>query len=358
MILLAVAGCGDRQSADAMFQNYLYRLGNVTKINEPEPPSLDSLPLFPKKREILLSTENFRVGLLDFLDLKECNLIQEVGQRNSGLGRVQTTSSRLLYEIIFYRKIRFCSASLDQKKELSPTFGKKITAILDHKTQILPISYWNATIAGPEFRIFASTHTKAPKRDEKIDTVAIENALNYLSAIGHRLKSIQNPPNTDQIEQHLKYLQRDKALGKLLQGLHLSEYYLGRATQILERAASRNKICPFRKKTRQGKFLWNVFMQFYICEVQAYLTTIHQPSRTIIFAADRLIRSQSVPRPRIFDDFYQALLNPNRANSLWQRYNTQLGAHTAAWQTLLQQCQLMPKLNNRYNATSPEELPN
>ncbi len=345
--LLLGAGCNDAQSPETMYRNYLYRLQNVSGLEEATSQPMTPMPRFPQHRNLAMSTSDFRIGLFDYLKLGNCNLMHMVSERNSGLGRVQRSSTRLNYELNFYQTILHCGENIQyQNGEKDPQFFIKIAEIREYKSRVLPIIYWNATLASSEFRSFTSTHTRPLARNEKVDYADITAALDYLSAIGERLKSENDPPHSERIEHHLKTLQSTKTLGKLLQGLHLSHYYLGRATRLIERAAKQNKICPYGKKTRQGQFLWNIFMQFYIGEVQAYLNAIHEPSQQILTSVRRLQSSQTVVTPKAFQIFYSALLDLNRPDSLWHRYKKRLSAHTAAWQNLLKECQLLPQQPN------------
>jgi hypothetical protein len=131
-------------------------------------------------------------------------------------------------------------------------------------------------------------------------------------------------------------------VGKLLQGLELSRFWLGQASAILSNTAAANTLCPAGRTTTRGEYLFNVFRKFYAGEVQPYLSSLHRQSAPVLSAIDRLRDAQRFEPPPQFIVFYDSWLSPDSRDGLWQHFNEELRRHTRAWQTVLTQCALMP----------------
>ncbi|MEN8259456.1 MAG: DUF3080 family protein [Pseudomonadota bacterium] len=346
LAMVMLAGCSD-ESPQAMFEDYLYRLGNVTGV-EPQ-NGVEALPLvpYPGARNLVLETEDLRIGFADYFNIAECDLMQAVSERNSSLGLFQRPSGRLLYEIDFYHRISHCDDTLGPVAqggdEDRAAFRALVSRIRESKSVALPVAFWNATFASPEMRILLSTGAKPFDKSEPIDSTAAEAALSYLAWLGKHLYEGRPRITTTEFERHYFNLQAHKTVGRLIRNLRISHLNLVIATDILERAGRANKICPMGKKTRQGGFLHNVFIKYYAGEIQPYLSRVHRPSGQLLGVLGRLFDAQSTAVPEPFLHYFQAMLNKNSPNGLWRKFNDQLKEHTLAWQTVLKQCALMPE---------------
>ena len=96
--------------------------------------------------------EDLRVSFFTYFDLADCDLMQEVSERNSSLGRVQAVSGKLLYEMRVFQRITACEQNL-ARNHLNAEKGLwlKIAGIRRVKADNLPEVFWNATFASPEF---------------------------------------------------------------------------------------------------------------------------------------------------------------------------------------------------------------
>jgi hypothetical protein len=338
---VSLAGACVDASPESMYENYLYRLGNVTGVDAPDSPAWLLLPAYPRKRDLVLTTEDVRIGFVTYFDLADCDLLQEVSERNSSLGRVQPVTARLIYEMRFYQKISRCDEKLQKMPGGDADFKNQIANVRRIKGADLPKVFWNATFASPEF---AKLLGSAPplRRDEPASVTDIEFSLALLTRIGAALKTSPPPVGVDELERHYFRLQAGNTLGKLLQGLRLSHSNLLRASRMLKQAADTKHLCPHGKKTRKGEYLFNVFVKYYAGEVQPYLSRLHQATGPLLAAVDSLRRVQTAEVPEAFSDYYAAVLDPVAPQGLWQHFNQALREHTQAWQTVLKQCDLMP----------------
>lgn len=346
LALSAFGGCRDSGSAPAMYRNYLYRLGNVSGIDAPSAQLQHLLAPYPRRRELLLPTTDLRVGFTDFVALWDCELGSAIGERNSGLGRVQQASGRLLYEMEFLATARRCATTAGTTGRDRPGVDEKLQqqlrTIIAVKSGDLRNVFWNSTFAGTEFQHLLSVHTKPPGRDEVLSTDQVDTSLGYLLHLGSGLEGNSEFPAASDLEKHLFNLQTDHTVGKLLVGLELSLNGLDLASGILEQARSENRLCRDGIKTPRAEYLYNVFRKFYIAEIQQYLNRIHTPGQKLLTRLQELAAVIPFAKPRKFQTWEYAYLNTDNPHGLWQRYHAQLSRHTQAWQHLLKKCRMMP----------------
>ena len=135
----------------------------LTQTAQPtQSPSLSSAKLFqnlsisppwPSFKDRKLSVD-FKptLSFRSFLSIQGCELGHIIGLRNSSLGRVITSSQRLIYEKRF---LWFAPRCL-QSDGLSPKLYKELAKVIEHKKQLWPIQVWNATWGSREWAYFFS----------------------------------------------------------------------------------------------------------------------------------------------------------------------------------------------------------
>lgn len=343
-LLLSLVGCANDHSPSVMFERLLERLSNVTEVEADPESALAPLPVYPRPRDLTLLLDDVRVGFGTFHGLGRCRLLGEVSGRNSSLGKVQSVTARLLYELRFYRQLQACLDELRQSDQRDDEFITETQAIASRKRANLPAVFWNATFASPEFRTLMNTASEPLARDAEPAVADITDALGYITRIGMTLESDGETVENGPLESRYFVLQSGKRVGPLLQGMAVSRDYLARGTHLLETVASQNRICPMGKKTRRGKHLFNVFQKFYIGEAQPYLSLLHTQARPLFEGINDLLKVQKAPVPPAFQTFYDATINSDISTSLWKGFNEDIARHTRAWQKVLGQCDLMPKL--------------
>jgi len=343
VIFLALAGCVNDHSPNVMFERLLERVSNVTEVEADPESTVASLPAYPRPRDLTLSLDDVRVGFGTFHGLGRCRLLGEVSARNSSLGKVQSVTARLLYELRFYRQLQVCLDELRQTEKRDDDFLAEAQDIASRKRANLPLIYWNATFASPEFRMLMNTAAEPLARDSEPAVADITDALGYITRIGMTLESGAEIVENGPLESRYFVLQSGKLVGPLLQGMAVSRDYLARASHLLESVASQNQLCPMGKKTRRSEHLFNVFQKFYIGEVQPYLSLLHTQARPVFEGINDLLKVQKAPVPSAFQAFYDATINPDISTSVWKGFNDDIARHTRAWQKVLGQCDLMPK---------------
>ena len=98
---IALVGCSASEPGLARLpeahQQYLIRLARVLE-KDLSPIDWYVLAAPPRARQLLEPITEQQIDWLDLLTLNQCELGPLIGYRNSGLGRVLTTSERWLYE--------------------------------------------------------------------------------------------------------------------------------------------------------------------------------------------------------------------------------------------------------------------
>ncbi len=349
-LLLGVSllgGCGDGDAPDVMFERLLERMSNVTGVAPGADVPAAAIPAYPRPRELLLPLDDMRVGFGTFLGLGQCHLLGEVSARNSSLGKVQSATARLLYELRFHRQVKSCLHDLERSQKRDEEFITTVQQIEIRKRANLPAVFWNATFASPEFRVLLNTAAEPLARGAEPTSAELTGALGFIARIGQTLESDDEAIDATPLESRYFVIQSGKLVGPLLQGMAQGRAYLARGTDVLETVASQDRLCPAGHKTPRGEYLFNVFRKYYIGEVQPYLSLLHTTARPLFEALHEVLEAQKVPPPPAFQAFYDATLNPDTPNSLWIRFNQDIARHTRAWQHVLKQCELMPTATER-----------
>ncbi|TSA02544.1 MAG: DUF3080 family protein [Methylococcus sp.] len=341
----ALPGCGQSRSPEEVFTQLLERISNVTEVTVKSMDPVNLLPSYPRPRDLVLPLEDIRVGFSTYIGLGRCGLVGEVSARNSSLGKFQSPTARLLYERRFLRQLKRCIQDLQQSNEKEPKkFLAEVQSIADKKTAILPTVYWNATFGSPEFRVLLSTHTEALPKQSSSTSTELVTALRFISPQGLERQSDQNPKEQSILESQYYILQSSKLIGQLLQGMVVATRSMQQGSELLETVAEKRQFCPMGRKTVKADYLFNVFQKFYIGEAQPYISLIHTQARPLVEAIHELVQEQKIEIPDAFQAFYDQTLNSEVDKSAWVKFNKALSRHTIAWQSVLKQCELMPRI--------------
>lgn len=340
---VGLSGCTPSTDPKSFFESLLGRIANVTEVPLKSGSLQIALPSYPRPRDVVLPMDDIRVGFSTYIGLGRCGLVGEVSARNSSLGKLQSATARLLYEKRFLGQLRGCISGLEPATEDEQKFLAELQLIESRKTALLPVVFWNATFGSPEFRVLLSTSTGPLAMRSEVSSGDILGALHLIAALGPNVESPIGKVGQSELESQYQRLQSSKLVGQLLQGMVITTDYLQQGAELLEIAAAQNSVCPLGKKTVRGGYLFNVFQKFYIGEAQPYISLLHARARPIVEALDDLVKLQTVPLPEAFQGFYSATVSPDGPQSVWVLYNRALSRHTTAWQTVLKQCELMPR---------------
>lgn len=342
LLPLLVAACAPGNTPTEILADYNARLARVLATDAP-PAAAIRVPTWPASRDLLQTPADVRVGLLEFLDFGRCGLLQEISERNSSLGRVQTASQRLLYEMRLLRSLQQCRQLTDN--DLAGTdavrreFAGTVRTVLARKQQDLPVVYWNATFAGPEFREFFSVSTLPLRTGEGAGVRAAASALTNLAGLG-RLPAEAPLPASDALEHNYYRLVGNRFGGRTWLSLDLAIRELDRASAMLA-AANPAQLCPDGKPGARALRLKGVFDAAYVARVQPWLSDSGRAADELVFALERLWQAQQVtPPPALLQ--YRINVWSGIPGSLVQDYQVAVRRHAHAWQALLAPCGLAP----------------
>jgi len=344
-IFTVLTGCGQSRPPEKVFKQLLEKISNVTDVPVNLTKRGEPMLSYPRSRDLVMPVKEIRVGFSTYIGLGRCGLVGEVSARNSSLGKLQSPTTRLLYETRFLRKLKGCIQDLQQSNESEKNkFLAELQSISDQKTEILPYVFWNATFGSPEFRVLLSIPREPLPMESESFATELVTALRFISAHGLDLQSDQDPKDQSILESQYYILQSSKLIGQLLQGMVVTTNYMQQGSEILETVAEQRKLCPIGKKTVKGEYLFNIFQKFYIGEAQPYISQIYTQGRPLVETIHELVKEQTIEIPDAFQSFYDQTLNAEVDGSTWVKFNKALSRHTIAWQTVLKQCDLMPRI--------------
>lgn len=336
---MILTGCARAPEANRQMDNYLERISRVLDASwTPFASQALSRYRLSERRERMLPIPELRLGMLDLLvEARRCQTLQQsVSQRNSSLGRVMPWSHRLAADGELIRAIEDCIAVISESPDRE-ALQADLRAIAQAKRDALPAVFWNALNASSEFEYYLRfADTPLPVSAAAMNDQATMDALRQLSQIGFELPA-SLPPERAELERHFQALHRSQRGSELIHSLARVTHTLAQATLMLnsERA---QKLCPLGQPTERSRILFNVFVTFYAGEIQPYLAQVQRLGQPW---QQRLRELAEVPGiPGATHTYLQSLVGDT--DSLWADYQTQLTAHSTAWQEVLGRCQLRP----------------
>jgi len=341
-----ISGCSE-STPEKMMQTYAQRLGNA--LDQPvaySAATLQPLPIQPPRRQRLLQVTEIREGLFDVLNLRHCNLLPLVAQRNSSLGRVMPPSQQLIYELQFLQAIAECEEHLIELQTTDSNLDEVLLQIKEiHriKRDNLPAVIWNSLYTAPEMeKQFAVNQPPLPVNNAGI-LATIEPSLLMFVRISHQIRADAesiDPIVIKALEQDYERLYRSDFGAQWLKSiLHLT-LLLDAAADAIETRLERLPVCYNNRPNPQAEILRNVFTRFYAQEIQGYLATVHQQGIRWLELQQRIM--EPLPMPETTSPYYLLVVSTDSPDSLWQTYTSARDRHTSAWQQLLSQCGMTP----------------
>jgi hypothetical protein len=341
---LMLSGCQKTEGERAMLDDYAERVARVLDQELDEKATI-SLPALPPARVRYQATEDLREGVLDVLDFRECQLLHLISERNSILGKVATSSQRLIYELRFLDTMSACIPILERDTETEPEVIERAKAILAQKQADLPIHLWNAWFTGQEIEESLALNQPPLSTEQTLET---HNALNALSAYTHLVETAltQNTssrPATEQvksIEQWMQMRFNDPLGTPLLRGLIDVTATLNQVANTLNARLDRKPFCYPNMRNPDADILKNVFTAYYAQKVQPYMAGLNRLGESWFTYHSKLLNL--LKEPDDFSAYSTQVMRLEAENSLWVQFQSATQKHTKAWQRLLSQCGMMP----------------
>lgn len=350
--MVLVSACS-RDTPDKILDNYLYRLSNVLDVEKPSTLPIEIRPLFPLRRERSAQTQEIREGLLDTLKLRKCGLLPLIAERNSSLGKVLQPSLKMQYELKFLSGIEHCLENFNQAESTDTELMQLLQQVRTIKRANLAAELWNGIYTSPAIEAnFSRKQTPLPLESNGSHSLSL-TALLTLSNLISEISDNQPLPSgrrLSQLESHYEILFKNETGSQVFTSVQLMTEYLIQASKMLNQRLNQRPLCPNGVKTEKAEILYNVFLKFYIGEVQPYLAQVHHIGEPWLHENNKLLdsfRKLGHPIPESVSNYAAAVLSTTAEDSLWNNYIQARDNHTRSWQQILKQCGMMPSQNNR-----------
>ena len=332
LLLLPLAGCGS-PSADDLWLDYHERLARLARAEVPAAAPWHR-PLWPAARDIRVQTPEWRSGLLRYLDMAGCDLMELVASRNSGLGRVQQPVNRLDYELRFIDEAGRCldSDALVDDEEMRTWLAQ----LREQKKQAVPAIYWNTVVGGEELARFLAQGDIPARPPLVSNSNQIWHTLGALGGWPTASASKALPVDASVLRGQLREIDLSSAAA-VIDALALANRELPRATAIL-RGVDTGALCPRGVASERARYFDNVLKRIYASDIQPWLSDTWRSSETLSHLLGTLLSQAPEPRPAV-EAWYQAVFGND---GLRNRMAARMQEHTEAWQHLLGECGLMP----------------
>ena len=248
---------------DAVYQNYLTRLGRTLEI---EPPAVvrAAIPRAPRPAKLKLPVASSSLDALDFLAISGCAVQVTIGKRNSSLGRMARDSQRLLMDLEYLALAPQCISY--QREQGKTPIADTLQQAWEQKRQQLPTLIYNATLASVEFRHFwrkptAQIHYPATSGSQVI------TALQAIHAHATRWLSGDYQADNHQFEILLGSVAGGDG-GELTQALARQSSWLQAADDLLQQRMAKGPLCNAATRPAAAEILPRVVRKYFIGEIQ------------------------------------------------------------------------------------------
>lgn len=343
LLLSLLYGCSE-PNAEKMLQDYTRRVSNA--LDEPIEfaPGNSTFPALPPRRERLLPVEGLREGLVDVLQLRHCDLLPLIAERNSNLGRVMPPSQTLKYELRFLPAIEACEQDLRDRiktdEALAP-LHHRVGQILQHKQEQLPRVIWNSIYTSDEMeQQFSRSIEPLPLEAQGLINQA-SHPLDAFIQISQLIEKETPWPDSrfiNELENHYEQLYRMQSGQQWLRSVFLLSYTMEQVTQAIETRLQRRPICFNQQPNNHSVIIQNVFRNFYAAEFQPYLALTDQFGQH--WQSRHLAIQQHLPIPASSEAYFSQLFDNAVQGGVLNRFHQATQRHTEAWRTLLTHCGL------------------
>ena len=251
------------ENPDAVYQNYLTRLGRTLDI-EPPPRVAASVARPPRPAQLKLPLTPSSLDALDFLAISGCAVQVTIGKRNSSLGRMARASQHLLLELEYLALAPQCISY--QREQGNTPIADTLQQAWQQKRQQLPSLIYNATLASVEFRHFWRRPTAQIDYPATPDSQVI-TALEAINA--HALRWLAGDYHAD--NHQFELLLADVAGGdggELTQALTRQSRWLQAADELLQQRMARGPLCKAGLRPAAAEILPKVVQKYFIGEIQ------------------------------------------------------------------------------------------
>lgn len=322
---IVVTGCQDSNPHNNDSQKYRQKIAKLLDI--PFHELAHQSFLYPNSKELKIPVDKVVIKWLDFFSVLDCaDLQQQIGLRNSQLGKNMTAESQLLYEKKLLVLLQSCLKTLKSPSE-------KLQTVLRTKTSQFKHTVWNNTWANTYWQKLTSNSTNnTPTSYSHAD-----NLVTNLSNLRLAIQSNNLPENNDWFSIFQQLESSKGTIGSLLTEIsfHLKE--LNATTELLK--SNSGSICPNNKKTQRFEYLLNVKNKFYLPGLQKRQVKLLKSFQVIQVELAKW--SQFFPKNNAkFSSWYNNSFNSQSRNNLAAQLKASILSHVKTWQNIQNSCDL------------------
>jgi hypothetical protein len=318
-LLFMLGGC-EPTTPEATLEEYLVRVGRVVEATVAVAPP-PALARYPERRALALEIPQRTIDVVTFFELHGCDMGGLVGYRNSPLGRIQSDSQRLGYEAAWLAAAEACGASAEAW----------VTELGTDKRLALPALFWNATFAADEMRVALGLAARPASGDFADLLRQLNDGWSALQAGEFEL---------DALERVLGALRQGSWAGPARRDWALWRSHLDAVAGLLDQATPR--ICLNAQPTPRSRRLYNVFLGFYVEQIQPELAMGMRAHEAWIAELERLAGHLDAVAPAAYRTWFAEVLAPGQPGSEWRRTQASVLNHAQAWQRLFAHCGIEP----------------
>ncbi|MCF2946841.1 DUF3080 domain-containing protein [Paraglaciecola aquimarina] len=321
-LLITLSGCNSHKPLPDLIANYQARLQNVLKVEHPE-VNPTSLPPYPSLIDLAQPINETKIKLFELYQLKHCQLQTLIAQRNTSLGRVQTPSTRYVYERKLLDELSKCIHITEDQ-----SLRQKLQSWHDTKTQNLPYVWADLIQKSTETKYAFSSNQHYISATNQTDISATIFALDYLLNID------SNNPESKNLEFSLQQMQVYALPAKLWLSQKLLAHELEQTTEWLTQITSSLNCTKPNDKTKI-EYLSNILQGYFIKDIQPIASQINQAQYKLQTQFNAL-----AAHPFLSESFKNYVHQHNILG--FEQYQLAFTQHIKFWQNLYKKCNLQP----------------
>ena len=273
------------------------------------------------------------INLLQFLEIRDCELGHLVAERNSVLGRVAVSSQRLVYDLNFLRAGAACIKAIGKDH---PKLAAIINKEMAKKRRELPAVIWQAIPGGTEFRKFWR-FGGSPLPSHLPPDGAELLAIRQLTQDAKAWLDGDYRVNAGQLEHQLDIIRHGSG-GLQLRSWQTLSNKLDIASLILADRQARRPLCYPGMHPRAATIFGNVVQEMFIGRIQPWVAKLNRRYYQLFPAVRSLEQTLAAGEPAAYKQWRH-----QRDKALDYAMHAVL-RHVNQLQPFLAQCSLMPQV--------------
>jgi hypothetical protein len=265
LFIILLSGCDQSSVHESEFENYLQRIASVQQQNRVILNEFETV--IPRKRDLYQPPSRQTIGIIDSMQLSQCNLLGQIMERNTVLGKVQDQFKNLEYQVSLLNGLSNCLSG----DHLSIELNAQLRTIYNIKWQELPLHISNLLYTS------SAMYSNAYANDWYDPN--FNSGYNELQQLLIRVKALyqhhQNSslPDNFHILELQELIEKHDQLGRMTYSLQQATVYLQAAQQQLS-SFDHTIYCGLNRDTTKYQRLKNVFYKYYVGQIQPYMAKV------------------------------------------------------------------------------------